>query len=198
MIEKLQSFSQLIRLLQKVPYLASKNVYKVANHFLAMTPAQLEQFCAALQQAHQQLQRCVVCCAWAEVTTGCLFCTNGKRDQTIICVVETWQELMTIERAGGYTGVYHVLGGAISPLDGIGPDQLTITQLLARAEQAREIILATNQTPEGEATAAYLAVQLRKFQVPLTSLAKGVPAGSTLEYMDRLTVHRALLERRPF
>lgn len=198
MMDKLPAFSQLLRILQKVPYLASKNVYKVANHFLAMTPSQLEQFCLALMQAHQQLQRCSICCALAEVSTGCLFCTSPKRDATVICVVETWQELMTIERAGGYTGVYHVLGGAISPLDGIGPDQLSIAQLLARVEHAKEIILATNQTPEGEATATYLAVQLRKFKIPLTSLAKGVPAGSTLEYMDRLTIHRALLDRRPF
>jgi len=198
MIEKLPAYAQLIRVLQKVPYLASKNVYRVANYFLEMSPAQLDQFMQALKTTHQQLARCAICCSWCEEVAGCLFCTNNKRDSSVICVVENWQELMSIERAGGYAGMYHVLGGVISPLEGMGPDQLTITQLLARAATAQEIILATNQTPEGEATAAYLAMQLKKFPVRITSLAKGVPAGSSLEYMDRLTIHRALQERRPF
>ena len=106
---------------------------------------------------------------------------------------------MSIEKTGGYQGVYHVLGGVISPLDGMGPEDLTINHLLQRINEAvKEVILATNQTPEGEATAAFIAHKLKKFPVAISCLARGVPVGSSLEFMDRLTVYKALSERRPF
>jgi recombination protein RecR len=114
-------------------------------------------------------------------------------------VVETWQELLAIEKTGGYRGVYHVLGGVISPLEGIGPENLTINQLLNRVhEGATELILAMNQTPEGEATSAFIASKLKGKSVVISCLARGIPVGSSLEYMDRLTLHKALSERRPF
>jgi recombination protein RecR len=199
MIEQLPPLAHLIKHLQQVPYLASKNMYRVANYLLSMDAVKAEQFCKAILSAQEQIVRCQICCTWKENTKECLFCSSSKRDQSVICVVETWQELMSIEKTGGYQGVYHVLGGVISPLDGIGPEDLTTPYLLQRINDTiKEVILATNQTPEGEATAAYIASKLKKFPIVVSCLARGVPVGSSLEFMDRLTVYKALSERRPF
>jgi len=199
MIEQLPPLAHLIKHLQQVPYLASKNMYRVANYLLSMDETKAEQFCKAILMAQEQIVRCAICCTWKERSKECLFCSSPKRDQGVICVVETWQELMSIEKTGGYQGVYHVLGGVISPLDGIGPEDLTTPYLLQRInDTVKEVILATNQTPEGEATAAYIASKLKKFPLVVSCLARGVPVGSSLEFMDRLTVYKALSERRPF
>lgn len=199
MIEHLPSLLQLIKHLQQVPYLASKNLYKVVNHLLVMDPVKAQQFCRAILEAKTNIIQCSICCAWQEREKGCLFCSSSKRDKTVVCVVETWQELLTIEKTGGYQGVYHVLGGVISPLDGIGPENLTIIQLLDRINlETKEIILATNQTPEGEATAAFIASKLKGKAVLVSCLARGVPVGSSLEFVDRITIYKALSERRPF
>lgn len=199
MIHKLPSLLQLMKQLQSVPYLASKNLYKVSSYFLHLDKKKLEQFCAALLQAQENIERCSVCFSLKEKKDQCLFCSDKKRDSSVICVVETWQELLSIEKTGGYYGVYHVLGGAISPLDGIGPEDLSITQLIDRVDESvKEIIFAMNQTPEGEATSAFIASKLTSKQIAITRLARGVPVGSSLEYMDKLTVYKALSERRPF
>lgn len=204
-MDGLPTLQQLLRQLQRVPYLASKNLYRVAQHFLSLPPEQLELFCRALREAQVNLTRCSRCCAWQERTAGCLFCDAPKRDHTAICVVETWYDLTAIERSGGYNGEYHVLGGALSPLDGIGPEDLSVDVLVERVSQnkdqsakSREIILAMNQTPEGEATASFVARALRGKPVTITCLARGMPVGSTLEFMDRLTLNKALSERRNF
>lgn len=200
MMHDLPSFARLLKQLQQVPYLASKNLYRVALHFLSMNETNLEQFCATLLRAKQCLEQCPTCFSWKEKEHGCLLCTSDKRDQSIVCVVELWQELLAIEKTGGFSGAYHVLGGAICPLEGIGPENLTIEALVARVQNnaIQEIILATNQTPEGEATAAYIASKLKAFPVKISCLARGVPVGSSLEFMDRLTVYKALSERRLF
>ena len=199
MIEQNPSFKQLLRSLQQVPYLASKNIYRVVNYFLSLDDAKTQQFCKAILDAKKNIIKCEQCCVWKDSNTSCVFCGSKKRDTSIICVVETWQELLTIEKTGGYEGLYHVLGGAICPLDGIGPDDLSINLLLQRAcEPVKEIILATNQTPEGEATAAFIARKLEGTQISVSCLARGIPVGSTLEFMDRVTVYKALSERRPF
>jgi len=198
MVEQLPSLSRLLRALQRVPYLASKNVYRVTSHFLTMDPKQLAQFCAVLQEAQASLVLCSVCYCWQERQSACIFCSATDRAQDIICVVESWKELMYLERTKGFEGVYHVLGGVISPLEGIGPEDLTIQALLKRAETAKEIIFATSQTPEGEATAAYIAHKLKQTPVAVTCLARGLPVGSSLDSIDRVTVYKALAERRPF
>lgn len=199
MIDKLPTLVQLIRQLQQMPYLASKNIYRVADFLLALEPQRAQQLCQAILDAKNNIGQCQQCCTWKENKQACMFCASDKRNATIICVVETWQELMSIEKTGGYQGVYHVLGGAISPLDGIGPEQLSIDLLISRiSEKTTEIILATNQTPEGEATAAYIANRLKKFPLSISCLARGIPVGSSLEFMDKLTVYKALSERRPF
>jgi recombination protein RecR len=200
MFDQLPPFAQLIRTLQQVPYLASKNVYKVADFFLGITEKQLEQFCAVLLTAHERIRPCPVCFCWYELGNKCFLCSDGKRDQSLVCVVETWQEMLVIEKTKGYEGVYHVLGGAICPLEGIGPDELTINQLIERVSnnQIKELILATNQTPEGEATGAYIARKLKDSGVRMSCLARGLPVGSSIALMDRLTLFKALNERRLF
>lgn len=200
MLEELPTLAHLLKILQQVPYLASKNLYRVAAHFLEMQPQQIAQFCAALEVAKERLKKCDICFYWQEVSAACIFCSLSKRDQTTVCVVETWQEIVAIEKTRGYLGVYHVLGGSISPLEGISAEDLTIDQLLVRAQNGivKELILATNQTPEGEATATYIARKLKGVNITISCLARGLPVGSSLEGMDRLTVFKALSERRPF
>lgn len=199
MIEHSSHFKQLLKSLQQVPYLASKNIYRVANYFLSLDEEKIEQFCKAVQRAKQNIVHCPQCFTWNEKEQPCFFCASTKRDKSVICVVETWQELISIEKTGGFQGLYHVLGGAISPLEGIGPEDLTINVLIERIkEPVAEVILATNQTPEGEATAAFIANKLKNNSAKVSCLARGIPVGSTLEYMDRVTVFKALSERRPF
>ncbi|MGB8468244.1 MAG: recombination mediator RecR [Candidatus Babeliales bacterium] len=200
MIDQSPTFKQLVRQFQQVPYLASKNMYRVIAHFLTIEQAKAQEFCQAIMQAKEQIVRCPICCTWKEKETSCFFCQSPTRDQAVICVVETWQELLAIEKTEGFKGVYHVLGGALSPLEGISPYDLSIDQLIKRIEagKVKELILATNQTPEGEATAAFIAQQLKSFPVTITCLARGVPVGSSLEYMDRVTVLKAISERRNF
>ncbi len=200
MMNQLPTVEQLIKVLQQVPYLASKNLYRVTDYFLNLDEAKMEQLCAVLLQVKQKVIKCGTCFSWQEKDKPCFFCNSEKRNQELVCVVETWQELLAIEQTRGFDGVYHVLGGVIYPLDGVGPEDLTISQLVARIEQKKikEIILALSQTPEGEATSAYIANQLKNSGVSVTCLARGLPVGSTLGTMDRLTVFKALSERRPF
>ncbi len=203
MNDQLPTLTKLLKQLQQVPYLASKNLYRVAHHFLQMDAERLAQFCAVIQQSHADLKKCDLCCAWQERQGVCSFCASAQRDKSQICVLETWYDLYAIEKTAGFQGVYHVLGGAISPLDGISPEDLSIPQLIARLGfGCQEVIFALNQTPEGEATCSYIARKInqaypdRKFKI--TCLSRGVPVGSHLESVDRVTVFKALAERRLF
>lgn len=200
MIDRLPSLVKLVRQFQHVPYLASKNLYKVVHYFLEMDNKQIEDFCKILQEAKLNINKCTVCWCWKESQYACSLCSSSKRDQGIICVVESWQDLIALEKVGGYQGVYHVLGGYLSPLEGIGPEDLTIDYLIKRVNnnKPQELIFAFNQTPEGEATAAFIAHKLKDVPLKISCLARGLPVGSSLETMDRLTVHKALFERRPF
>lgn len=200
MLNKLPTLGRLLKILQQVPYLASKNLYRVATHFLEMNSQQVEQFCKILLDAKEKLIQCSDCFCWCEKEQPCMFCAEPKRNKEIICVVETWQDILAIEKTNAYAGVYHVLGGVICPLDGVGPEDLTIEQLLGRTENnvVKEIILATNQTPEGEATAFFIARKFKTKSVTISCLARGLPVGSSLGSMDRVTVYKALAERRPF
>ena len=200
MLHDVPSLGQLLKALQQVPYVASKNLYRVATYFLQLDHAKAEQFCRILLEAKKNTIACATCYVWRERNTSCSFCDSPRRDQELVCVVETWQELLAIEKTGGYQGTYHVLGGAISPLEGVGPEDLTIIPLINRVAQRpiRELILATNQTPEGEATASYIASKLKGKSITITCLARGVPVGVALETLDRVTIYKALSERRPF
>jgi recombination protein RecR len=199
MIGQLPTFQKLVRQLQRLPYLASKNVYKVAAYFLTADTKTVEQLCAVILEAKKSITPCIHCFNWTEGLTECSICLSEKRDKSVICVVETWHDLFAIESVGEYKGVYHVLGGALSPLEGIGSDQLTLQPLLARLNATtKELILATNPTPEGEATASYIWSKMNGLKIPISRLASGVPTGSSLEYMDRVTIGKALVGRRPF
>lgn len=199
MLHQLPSLQRLVRHLQKVPYLASKNVYKVAAHFLGQDQAQVQLFCKTLLDACAAIKQCSMCFNWTEGAELCLICSSPARDKTRICVVENWSDITALENAGGFKGVYHVLGGVLCPLEGIGPEKLRIQELLSRLSgEVCEVILATNQTPEGDATASLIASKITQHVAAVSRLASGIPTGSTLEFMDRITIAKALSGRRPF
>lgn len=206
MFKNLPSLQKLIRQLQKIPYLASKNIYRVAFHFLNSKQNDLEILCSAILNAKKDIKFCSTCFNLTQGDTTCSICKMPNRDKTEICVVETWHDLLAIERAGGFNGVYHILGGSLCPLEGIGPENLHINALLNRiTPEIKEVIFATNSTPEGEATASFISIKLedlrkskKDLNFGISRLASGVPVGSSLEYMDRVTIHKALSGRRPF
>lgn len=199
MIDKLPTVKKLVRQLQQVPFLASKNLYRVSSYFLHLDQERLDQFCRVLQEAKARVVLCQTCFVWQEKNESCAFCADSKRDISVICVVESWHELLVIERTEMFKGMYHVLGGVISPMEGIGPKDLTIEQLVTRInENVREVIFAMNQTPEGEATSAFIARKLQGKNIKISCLAKGIPVGSNLEFVDRLTVGKALADRKLF
>jgi len=199
-MHRLPTLQRLINQLRHVPYLASKNVYRVAFHFLASDQQKVEAFCAALLEAKRAIKSCNICFNWAEGAEHCSICQNPDRTPKIVCVVETWHDLLAIERAGSYQGVYHVLGGALSPLEGIGPGNLNIAPLLDRVanNEVDELIFATNPSPEGEATASFITSKIERDDVTISKLASGMPTGSSLEYLDRITIYKALAGRVPF
>lgn len=152
----------------------------------------------ALAAAKTGLTRCPVCFNVMSVREErCAVCADPNRDQSVLCVVEQPADLLAIERSGEFTGLYHVLHGALSPMNGIGPDQLTVTQLLARTSGLKEVVLATSTTVEGEATAMYLAKQLAEQGPFVSRIAYGLPVGGDLEYADEVTLGRAMSNRRP-
>lgn len=189
----------LLKQLQKIPYLASKNLYVVAQYFLDLNLDQADAFCKALIQAKENLDQCNLCWAWKEKKNSCAICLNPRRDKNLICIVENWRDMVSLERAGGYSGVYHILGGVLCPLEGIGPNELNINSLVERVKNGcKEIIFAFNQTPEGEATSVYISSKLSSYNITVSCLAQGLPVGSSLSSMDRLTVFKAISDRRPF
>ena len=201
-MDNVPSINRLLKQLQQVPYLASKNLYRVMHYFLEMNELQREQFARALREAQEKVIKCSRCWAWQERGAACSFCDDPRRDHTLMCVVETWHDLCAIEKSGAYKGDYHVLGGALNPLEGISAEHLKIREFIERIElepverPLKEIILALNQTPEGQATAVLIARFLREKSFMITCLSRGVPVGSSLEFTDRLTVHKAMSERR--
>ena len=199
MIDRLPTIKKLMRHLQQVPFLASKNMYRVTSYFLTLDDERIDQFCRALQEAKARVVPCQICFVWQEKAEQCSFCFDKNRDGSIICVVETWHELLVIERTETFRGLYHVLGGVISPLEGVGPKDLHIEELVSRVtDDVKELVFAMNQTPEGEATVAFIARKLQGKSVKVSCLAKGIPIGSNLEFVDRLTVGKALTDRKPF
>jgi len=199
MLQQLPTLQKLIRQLQRVPYLASKNVYRVAMYFLITDQKSVEQLCTTILEAKKALTLCLVCRNWAEGNDLCRICLSKSRDTSAICVVETWHDLVALEAAGEFKGLYHVLGGSLCPLEGVGPDQLSIDYLMRRIDGSiKEVIFATNPTPEGEATASYISSKIEEHTIKVSKLASGVPIGSSLEYMDRVTLCKAFLGRQPF
>jgi recombination protein RecR len=188
----------LIDELGRLPGVGPKSAQRLAFHLLAAEPADVTRLQDALQRVKEGVVFCDVCGNVSEQPT-CRICRDTRRDPTVVCVVEEPKDVVAVERTREFKGRYHVLGGALDPLSGVGPDQLRIRELLGRinAQEVVEIILATDPNTEGEATATYLARMLRDFPgLAVTRLASGLPMGGDLEFADELTLGRALSGRR--
>jgi recombination protein RecR len=192
-----EPITRLVEELQRLPGIGRKSAQRLAFHILRTPREDADRLCDAVRDVKERVTYCSVCNNITD-TDPCPFCRDEARDRTLICVVEEPQNVMAIEKTRDFKGGYHVLGGAISPLQGIGPDELKIKGLLARvaAGGVSEVILATNPNVEGEATAIYLARLLKPLGVRVTRIAMGVPVGSDLEYADEVTVHKAMEGRR--
>ena len=184
---------RLIEQFERLPGVGKKSAQRLAFHVLDMPMEKAADFANTILEAKQKIRRCKICQNLTEDET-CPVCQAAARDRTTICVVETPQDILAFERTKEYNGVYHVLHGLISPMDGIGPDQLTIKELLARftPDRVTEVIMATNPNVEGEATATYLARLIKPMGIRTTRLAYGIPVGGNLEYADEVTLYRAL------
>jgi recombination protein RecR len=186
----------LIEELQRLPGIGPKGAQRLAFHILKTPREEADRLADAVREVKERVTYCSVCNHITDVDP-CVFCSNESRDRRVICVVEEPQNVAAVERTREFKGVYHVLMGALSPLQGVGPDDLKIKGLLARVTNGvAEVILATNPTVEGEATAIYLARLLKPLGVRVTRIAMGVPVGSDLEYADEVTIHKALEGRR--
>lgn len=177
----------------KLPGIGRKTAARLAYHIINLPEGEAEKFAEAITEARKKINYCEICQNITE-TPRCSLCSDESRDKSTICVVEDSQDVLAFERTREYNGLYHVLHGVISPLDGIGPEQLRIKELISRLNDGsvKEIIMATNPTVEGEATASYLSRLIKPFGIRVTRLAYGIPVGGDLEYADEVTLSRAL------
>ena len=194
---RLDPLARLIEQLQRLPGIGAKSAQRLAFHILKSPREDAERLCDAIREVKDRITHCSVCHNITDVDP-CHYCSSPSRDQRLICVVEEPQTVAAIEKTKDFKGAYHVLMGTLSPLHGVGPDDLKIKSLLARVANGGvdEIILATNPTVEGEATAIYLARLLKPLGVRVTRIAMGVPVGSDLEYTDEVTMNKAMEGRR--
>ena len=183
---------------RRLPGVGNKSALRLAYHIIDMPEEEVRRLAETLLQAKREIRFCKECFNLTD-SDVCEICADTGRDHSMICVVEQPQDAMAMERSHGYTGVYHVLHGCLSPLDGIGPENLRIKELLFRLEKedVKEVILATNSNVEGEATASYLAQLLRHQPVMVSRIARGLPMGGDLEYADEVTLAKALENRAP-
>lgn len=189
--------ARLIQQLGKLPGIGEKTAARLAFHILRAPPEDASRLAEAITEVKQKIRFCGVCWDLTEADP-CALCADARRDPTQICVVAQPQDVVAVERTGGFRGRYHVLHGVLSPLDGIGPDDLRVAELVRRCSdgQVKEIILATSPNVEGEATAIYVSKLLRPLGLRVTRIATGMPMGGELEYADQLTLARALDGRR--
>ena len=185
--------TKLIEQFERLPGIGKKSAQRLALYVLDLPKPEAEAFAHAILEAKEKIRKCKLCC---NLTDGelCPVCANDARDRSIICVVAEPKDVIALERTHEFNAVYHVLHGCISPMDGIGPEQLCVKELLARihAGGVKEVIMATNPTVEGEATAMYLSRLIKPLGVKVTRLAYGIPVGGDLEYADEVTLKRAL------
>ncbi len=191
------ALEKLIEQFERMPGIGHKSAQRMAFYVLGMKKTQAEDFALAITQAHEKIHRCEVCCNLTEDEV-CSVCSNDARDKSTICVVEDPRDVIAFERTHEYNGLYHVLHGVISPMNGIGPEDITVKELLARLgdESVKEIIMATNPTVEGEATAMLISRYIKPMGIHVTRLAYGVPVGADLEYADEVTLAKALEGRQ--
>jgi recombination protein RecR len=189
--------ARLIDELKKLPGIGSKSAQRMAFHILRSNGEDAEALAAAIHNLKEKLHLCSICSNITDIDP-CSYCSNPTRNQHLVCVVEEPTNIASVEKTRSYNGVYHVLHGAISPLQGIGPEQLRIASLLKRIESGAvdEVIIATNPTVEGEATAVHLTGLLKRPGLKVTRIATGIPAGSDIEYADEVTMLKAIEGRR--
>lgn len=192
-----EPMTRLIDELKKLPGVGSKSAQRLAFHILRSSEDDASTLAAAIHDVKASLRLCSICNNITDVDP-CTYCSSPTRNQRLICVVEEPTNIAAVEKTRHYNGVYHVLHGSLSPIHGVGPEHLRIANLMRRVEdgQAEEVILATNPTVEGEATATYLSGQLRRAGLKVTRIATGIPAGSDIEYADEVTMLKAMEGRR--
>lgn len=193
-----KSLSKLIAELGKLPGIGGKSAQRLAFHILSMTDEQASALAGAITEAKQSIKYCSVCGNFTDAET-CPICSDTSRDNSVICVVETPKDVFAMERTGSFKGRYHVLHGAISPLDGIGPSDINLKSLITRLQtedDVKEVILATSPRVEGEATAMYISKLLKPAGLKVTRIAYGLPVGGDLEYADEVTLSKAIEGRK--
>lgn len=192
-----KSLAQLIKELSKLPTIGPKTAQRLAFYIVKSPKDKVQSLADALLEVKEKIRYCTICGNLTD-DDPCAICSDERRDRSVICVVHGPQDVLAMERTREFKGLYHVLNGAISPMDGIGPDQLRIKELLARINEnkIKEIILATDPNVEGEATAMYVARLLKSFDIYVTKIASGMPFGGDLEYVDEVTLSKALEGRR--
>jgi recombination protein RecR len=192
-----EPMSRLIEELKKLPGIGSKTAQRLAFHILRSSDEDAELLASAVRDVKANLRLCSTCNNITDVDP-CVYCSSATRNQRVVCVLEEPTNIAAIEKTKHFNGVYHVLHGSISPLHGVGPEQLRIANLMRRVERGDvdEVILATNPTVEGEATATYLSGQLRRAGLKVTRIAMGIPVGSDIEYADEITMWKAMEGRR--
>lgn len=190
------SIVRLIKHLSRLPGVGQKTAARLALHILHSSPEEVRKLSESIIDVKNKVKLCSTCFGLAD-TDPCDLCRDPNRNHALLCIVEQPSDLVALEKSGAFNGLYHVLHGVISPMEGIGPDRLRIKELLARVASGdiQELVLATNTNVEGEATASYLSQLLEKYPVTVTRIASGVPMGSDLKYLDKITIRRAL-ERR--
>lgn len=201
MLDYSEPVAKLIDEFKRLPGVGQKSAQRLAFYVLRRPDAEVQSFASALLEVKQKITFCSVCNNLTDVDP-CLYCANPKRDRSIICVVEEPYNLVAVEKTRSYKGMYHVLHGSLSPIRGVGPDELMLANLLPRLRpennegvEVKEVIVATNPTTEGEATANYIARLLKPLGVKVTRIAMGMPVGSDLEYVDEVTMDKALANR---
>lgn len=192
-----ESVERLIGRLSRLPGIGRKSAARLAFHILKLSPDEANDLADAIKEVKEKVGWCSICCNISEVDP-CPTCSDPRRRREIICVVEEAADAAAVDKAEGFNGLFHVLGGRLSPLDGVGPDDLRIKELLARLTGVAEIIIATNPNVEGEATATYLSRLLKPMGIRVTRIARGLPVGADLEYADSATLSRALEGRQEY
>lgn len=191
------SIEKLIEAFEKLPSIGNKTAARLAFHILNSSKEETDEFISAIVSAKENLKYCSICYNISD-TDPCTICANSGRDKSVICVVEDVKDIIAMERTHEFKGVYHVLHGSISPMNGVGPDDIKIKELLSRLMdgEVKEIILATNPRVEGEATAMYISKLVKPLGTKVTRIAHGIPVGGDLEYTDEVTLTKALEGRR--
>jgi len=201
MLDYSEPVARLIDEFKRLPGIGGKSAQRLAFYIMRRPDAEVDNFVAALREVKEKIVFCSVCNNLTDVDP-CLYCSNPKRDRGVICVVEEPYNVVAVEKTRSFRGLYHILHGSLSPIRGVGPDELMLPNLLTRLSpenndgvEVREVIIATNPTTEGEATANYIARLLKPLGVRVTRIAMGMPVGSDLEYVDEVTMDRALANR---